>query len=725
MPARASAPLWTSVKHASATDKPGRGPALPAPQLGRLLAPASIVFVGGDIAAMAISRCKAAGFAGRMYAVHPTRSEVGGLATVTDVSQLPEVPDAAFIGVNREATVAVVQQLSAMGTGGCVCYAAGFDEVGDKGGDLQQRLVQAAGSMPLIGPNCFGYVNYADRCALWPYLFGDSGTEGGPGVAVISQSGNIAMNLTMNQREVRFTHVITTGNQAVLGPAAYIEALLDDSRVRAIGMYLEGLDDPAAFCRAALRALRQAVPIVVLKVGRTAASAERASSHTSSLTGSDLLHDALFERLGVLRVDSLPALLETLKFLDIVGPLQGTDVLSLSCSGGEAAIMADLTARFSLSTPPLSPTQVSDLEAQFPGYVTVSNPFDYNTSIWGDRPAMERCFTSSLAGSHHLALMVNDHPTVESPEVEEWFDAVDAFVCAHDATGMPAAVVCTISELLPHDLRRRLRERGVAPMQGLEEALIAARAAAHYGKKLRAPKDIQLPAMQEGPGHDGQPGTLLDEWQSKQWVAAAGVNIPTGFRVPEGEVLAAARKVGFPVALKACGAEFAHKSEQRAVVLSLPDEARLLEAVADLKLRLGCSRFLVEAMVERPVAELLVGLHRDPQFGLSLVLGSGGVLVELVADSASLLLPTNEAEVLGALERLKVWKLLQGYRGSAPADLDAVVAAVLAIAGLAGSQGEQILELDINPLMVLAGKGGVVAADALMRVVTGGNASES
>ncbi|MFZ8984919.1 MAG: acetate--CoA ligase family protein [Steroidobacteraceae bacterium] len=143
------------------------------------------------------------------------------------------------------------------------------------------------------------------------------------------------------------------------------------------------------------------------------------------------------------------------------------------------------------------------------------------------------------------------------------------------------------------------------------------------------------------------------------------------------------------------------------------------------RFRLGCSRFLVEAMVERPVAELLVGLHRDPQFGLSLVLGSGGVLVELVADTASLLLPTNEAEVLGALERLKVWKLLQGYRGSAPADLDAVVAAVLAIAGLAGSQGEQILELDINPLMVLAGKGGVVAADALMRVVTGGNASES
>lgn len=725
---RVSAPSWTSVKLASATGNPG---AVPVPatagggRLGRLLAPRSIAFVGGDIAAMAMRRCEAAGFKGRMYAVHPSRAEVGGVTAVAEVGRLPEVPDAAFVGVNREATVTVVRQLAEMGAGGCVCYAAGFDEVGDKGGDLQQRLVEAAGAMPLIGPNCFGYVNYADGCALWPYLFGESGTGGAPGVAVISQSGNIAMNLTMNQREVRFTHVITTGNQAVLGPAAYIEALLEDSRVRAIGMYLEGLDDLAAFCNAALRALRQAVPIVVLKVGRTAASAERASSHTSSLTGSDLLHDALFARLGILRVDSLPALLETLKFLDIVGPLPGTDVLSLSCSGGEAAIMADLTARFGLSTPPFAPAQARELEAQFPGYVTVSNPFDYNTSIWGDRPAMERCFTSSLSGSHNLALLVDDHPTIESPEVVEWLDAVEAFVAAHDSTGMPAAVVCTISELLPHDLRCRLRARGVAPMQGLEEALVAARAAAQYGARLGSPEDIQLPALAHGLRPAGEDGVLLDEWQSKQWVVTAGVRIPEGRRVTEVDVLPAARAVGFPVALKACGPEFAHKTEQRAVVLSLSDESRLLEAVADLKARLGCTVFLVEAMVERPVAELLIGLHRDPQFGLSLVLGSGGVLVELVGDSVSLLLPTNQREVRDALARLKVWQLLQGYRGAAPADTDAVVAAVLAIASLAGRESERILELDVNPLMVLAVGRGVVAADALVRVVKEEDSNES
>ena len=261
-----------------------------------------------------------------------------------------------------------------MGTGGCVCYAAGFAEIGGDGIELQQQLVEAAAGMPLVGPNCFGFINFAARCALWPYIFG-----GGPperGVALVSQSGNIGMNLTMNRRSVRFTHVIGAGNQAVLGPAHYVDALLDDDRVAAIGMYIEGFDDVNAFAKAAQRALEKSVPIVVLKVGKTEASARQSSSHTSSLTGSDELYDAFFDRLGVVRVDSLNRLLETLKIFDLAGPLTGTNIVSLSCSGGEAAIIADFLPTVGLDTLPLSETQVADLEAQFPAWVTVSNPFD-------------------------------------------------------------------------------------------------------------------------------------------------------------------------------------------------------------------------------------------------------------------------------------------------------------------------------------------------------------
>ena len=314
--------------------------------------------------------------------------------------------------------------------------------MGEEGWALEQRLIEAAGDMPLIGPNTFGFLNFLDRCALWPYLFGCEPVE--QGVALISQSGNIAMNLTMNLRSVNFTHVIGTGNQSVLGAGDLMDALLDDDRVSAIGMYIEGIDDIDHFCRAAVRALDKGVPIVVMKVGKTEASARQSSSHTSSLTGSDTLHDALFKRLGVIRVHSLNRMLETLKVLDFAGPLTGRNVLSLSCSGGEASIMADLAEGFDLEMKPFSDAANDRLNAQFENYVTVSNPFDYNTSIWGDGAAQKRCFTSAMSGDHDAAFLIYDHPSIDTEEaaneVNEWVVALDAFIAAHKRTGMPAFV---------------------------------------------------------------------------------------------------------------------------------------------------------------------------------------------------------------------------------------------------------------------------------------------
>ena len=337
---------------------------------------------------------------------------MAGFNCYRSIEDLPGVPDAAHVGVNREATIDIVQSLSQAGAGGCVCYAAGFAEMGEQGRELEQRLIKAAGEMPLIGPNTFGVLNFLDRCALWPYLFGSEPVE--RGVAMISQSGNIAMNLTMNQRSVNFSYVIGTGNQSVLGPGDYIDALLDDGRVSAIGMYIEGIDDFEHFCRASARALEKGVPIVVMKVGKTEASARQSSTHTSSLTGSDTLHDALFKRLGIIRVHSLNRLLETLKVLDLAGPLSGRNVLSLSCSGGEASIMADLADGFDMEMKPFSDAQTADLNTLFENYVTVSNPFDYNTSIWGDGVAQQRCFTAAMSGDHDAAFLIYDHPSVNA-----------------------------------------------------------------------------------------------------------------------------------------------------------------------------------------------------------------------------------------------------------------------------------------------------------------------
>ncbi len=678
-------------------------------KLERLLSPRSIAFVGGTIAQMAIRRNLELGYEGDIWPVHPTRKEIAGFRTYPGIDQLPGVPDSAFVAVRRELTIDIVKQLSDAGAGGCVCYAAGFAEMGDEGQLLQDQLVAAAGDMPLVGPNCFGFVNYLDKTALWPYLFGGKPVE--RGVALISQSGNIAMNLTMNKRSVNFTHVIGAGNQAVLGSADYIDALLQDDRVAAIGMYIEGIDDIEHFSRSALRALKQGVPIAVVKVGKTEASARQSGSHTSSLTGSDVLFDALFERLGIIRVSSLDRLLEILKVLVYGEGLKGRNIFSLSCSGGEASVIADLAAELDIEMKPFSDNQIKKLNDQFPNYVTVSNPFDYNTSIWGDRAAQEQCFTTSMQGEHDAALLIYDHPTVVSDEVEEWVTTIDAFIAAHKTTGMTAFVVCTISELLPQQIRDRLIAEGVVPLQGLDDALSALSAAAKYREFLaNGASAATIPDFSATAIAEGSKITWIDEQASKRMLHEAGVTVPNGDVGSAAETVTIAERIGFPVVVKAVGV--LHKSDVGGVILNLQNADEVADAVA--KISRSSDQFLVERMTTGVIAELIVGIKRDDQFGPALVIGAGGVLVELVADSVSLLLPTDRNAVVKAVQSLSVAKLIKGFRGSGPGDMNAAVDAILAVAAFAESRRDNLMELDINPLLVLPDGQGVVAVDALI-----------
>lgn len=682
----------------------------PNPQkLSRLLSPRSIAFVGGTIAEMAIVRSREMGYSGEIWPVHPTRSKIAGVPAYPTIKDLPGIPDAAFIGIRRELTIDAIGELSALGAGGCVCYAAGFAEMGDEGAALQHKLVTAAGDMPVIGPNCFGFINYLDRSVLWPYLHGGQPID--RGVALVSQSGNIAMNLTMNDRSVRFTHVIGAGNQAVLGPADYVNALLDDERVAAIGMYIEGFDDVHAFARAAERAREKKVPIVVMKVGRTEASSRQSKSHTSSLTGSDILYDAFFKRLGIVRVDSLNRLLETLKIFDRAAPLTGRDIVTLSCSGGEAATVADLAPQVDLSLPQFSKQQTEDLEAQFPNYVTVSNPFDYNTSIWGQGDALQQCFTASLNGAHDAAFLIYDHPSIESEEVDEWLQALDAFITAHKVTGMPAFVICTVSELLPIAIRDRALDAGVVPLQGLEDGLYAYAAAARYFESA-----ANIRPLPDLPQRDTvAPATdviVYDEAESKTMLAEFGLAVPTAGRADLTDAGDVADAVGYPCVLKALGKDFLHKTELGGVALNLASKDSVQHAAQQISTKTGTQEFLLERMVEDVVAELIVGIKRDEQFGPALVIGSGGILVELLQDSVSLLLPASREEVQGALLSLHASKLLAGFRGKPAGSLDAAVDAILAVAKFAAAHRDRLLELDVNPLLVTCDS--AVAADALV-----------
>jgi acyl-CoA synthetase (NDP forming) len=681
--------------------------------LHRLFAPRHVAVFGGNAAAEVVRQCRALGFAGEIWPVHPRHDAVEGLPCFHDVAALPEAPDASFIAVPREGTVDIVAQLAARGAGGVICYASGFAEVGGAGVALQRRLVAAAGAMPLVGPNCYGMLNYLDGVALWPDQHG--GERVGRGVAIVSQSGNIALNLTMQRRNLPLAYMVTVGNKAGAGIEAIVDALLQDERVSAIGLHVEGLDDVAAFSRVALKALDRGVPLVVLKAGSSALGASTTVSHTGSLAGPDALYDAMFRRLGVARVFDPAGLIETLKLLHVCGPLTGRRIVSASCSGGEASLVADLAQPRHLAMPALPAPARAALHAVLGDKVALANPLDYHTYVWGDLALQTACFSALLACDFDMHLLVLDFPRADRCVSGAWQTTVDAFIAAHARHPVPCAVLASLPEGMPDGVARQLLERGIAPMQGIAECLDAIGHAAAIGG-VRARRADILPLA--GPHADKQgaarPHRMLDEMASKQALAAFGLPIPRGELASAMDAGVVAAQLEFPLVVKAVSATLAHKTEAGAVRLNLKSAAQVVDAVAAMA-HLS-DRFLVEQMAADVVAEIIVGITRDPHFGLALTLGAGGVWVELLQDATTVLLPAGRADVRRALESLRSWPLVCGYRGKPPGDVEALIDAVMAVTAYAQANAAQLRELDVNPVLVLPRGRGVVAVDAMIRV---------
>lgn len=687
--------------------------------LRRLLKPRHVAFVGGKGVAGPIRDCISGGYTGQVWPVHPSYPDIAGIPCYPSVDALPDAPDAAYIAAPREATVDIVRALARRGAGGCVCYAAGFAEVGPEGAELQRALIEAAGELALVGPISYGVLNYIDGVHM--FASGPGGERTARGAAFVGQSGNIALTLTMNERSIPFAYVISAGAQAVLSIADYVEALADDTQVNAIGLYIEGLNDIPAFARAALKAIEKGKPIVAVKVGRSELGAQIAMSHTSSLAGSDALYDALFERLGIIRVDSLPALLETLKFVSIAPPLAGDRVVIFTCSGGDSLMAADRAEQLGLTLPQFAPTQYADLRQQLPVFATVSNPLDYNLSLWGDQPGLLRCFSAALSGDCDAGMLVLDYPPTDEQGRTDCDKSVDALLEAARRNGKQAIVCTTLQETLPEATRRRLIDAGCPPMQGLEDALAAFVQAARQAQKVRQIKSGKATAgLSPGAAPQGD-AVLLPEWDAKRQLAAYGLAVPDARLVAADAAAAAAAELGFPVVAKVGLPVLAHKTEAGAVSLNLTsgDAVRsaidsMSTAVARCSPGLTAERFLIEKQVTNAVVELIIGVKRDPSFGLVLVIGAGGILVEMVNDAASLLLPTDRAAVERAIRGLKVAKLLGGYRGKPAGDVESVVDAAMAIAGFAEAHRDRLLELDVNPLLVLPRGEGAVAVDALI-----------
>ncbi len=676
--------------------------------LQRFLRPRSIAVFGGHWARNVIEQCRRMKFDGEIWPVHPERNESCGLRCYRSTADLPDSPDAAFVGVNRRSTIGVVRDLAERGAGGAVCFASGFSEAAAEDSDgevLQHTLLSAAGAMPVLGPNCYGLINYLDGALLWPDQHG--GQRETRGVAILTQSSNIAINMTMQRRALPIAYVVTAGNQAQFGLAELGAALLEDERVTALGFYIEGFGDPRRFEVLAARARALRKPVVALKAGQSSQARAAIVSHSNSLAGESAGAKAFLERLGVAQVNSVPELLEALKLLHVAGPLPGRRIASMSCSGGEAAVVADAAERRSLEFSTLVESQRIGLRKALGPLVALSNPLDFHTFIWADLPAMTATFRAMMQDGADITFLILDFPRADRCDATAWFPAVDALIAARDATGRVAAVVATLPENFPEDLALSLAARGITPLFGIDEALAAAEAGATCGENLsgKAPAPLLIAPVFEGAIR------LVSEADAKAMLARIGLGIPRGRTASTPEAAAeAATEIGFPIVLKGTGV--AHKTDRNAVRLGLltPEQTR---AVAE---EMAClvEGYLVEEFVGDVVAELLVGIVRDPTGGFVLTVGAGGVLTELMHDSVSMLLPATREEIHRSLGRLRLAPVLQGYRGRPGVNFARVVAAIAALCTFAEANAPRLDEIEVNPLLCRAGD--AIVADALIRL---------
>ncbi len=659
-------------------------------RLDRLLRPRHIAVLGAGWALNVIEQCRKMGFEGPVWPVHPTKAEIGGLKAYPSLSDLPEPPDATFIGVNRFATLEVVAELAAMGAGGTICFASGWTEAGEPG--LQDRLVAAAGDMPILGPNCYGVINYLDGALLWPDQHGGVRVE--KGVALVSQSSNIVINMGMQQRGLPVAYVACLGNAAVVGLAELTGALLDDPRVTAVGLYIEGIDDATAFAALAETARAMGKGVVAIKSGKTELSRTAAASHTASLAGGGAASSAFLRQVGVAEVNTPSELIETLKIFHVHGPQIGTRICSLSCSGGEAGLVADLAAPLGLDFPPV-PQATHDRLFKVLGEIpTISNPLDYHTFIWGNGPATTEVFSAMLE-PYDAGIYIIDSPRPDRCDPSSYDPAFRAIIDAQKATGKPAFPVASMAENFGEARVQAMMGEGVCALLGLETALAAIKAAQTPAGVAGWRPVAALPQRET---------RMLSEAEGKRLLADAGVSVP---RAVTGATLAEVDLTGLtpPYVLKGLG--FAHKTEAGAVRLGLAS----LDGQAEMP---GASGYLVEEMVTGAVAEVLLGLRRDPVYGVTLTLGMGGVTAEVLADTVTLVLPVTEAEVLEAAKGLRLWPLLDGYRGRPKADMGAVAAMAVRLGALMLTD-ESLEEIEINPVMVR--ESGAVAVDALVRRV--------
>ena len=707
-------------------------------ELMRLLRPRSVAVIGASATPGSFGyrtlQNTAFGYTGNVYPINPKHREILGRACYQTIESLPEVPDCIVLSVSAVQALPIIEQCAALGVGGAVIYSSGFLETGDtERVALQHRLVAIArqSNMRILGPNCIGIMNFVDRVGLsfQPGL-NELPMITGP-IGLVVQSGALGFIIAQGmQRGIGFSYNIAPGNSCDVDICDLINFMVEDETTKVIACVFEGISDGARFLSAARRALDSGKPLIAYKMGRNDLSRRTALSHTGTLTGSNAAYEAAFQRTGVVSVDDFEAVLETAAFFTKTGKPHARGIGVMSASGGAAVMASDKADELGVSLPPLAPETSEKLREKMPDFGSSANPCDITAASLHDHTMYGHCIEAFAADPSFAAVVVPmmsiyAPATVERAkylcEVAAGLDKPLCIVWLNEWYQGPGSEVYDSSREL--SMFRSMRRCMVTLKSWIDyherrEALLARRTPRFAGEHCSARARTLLA------GH--RAGETLSEGTSKALLASYGIPVTREkLAVTEDEAAQAAAALGYPVVLKAESAAIPHKTEAGVVHLALADEhavrtayRSIREAAARLPGPPPLTGVSVQEMVVGEI-EIMAGVRNDPQFGPLVVCGMGGVLVEVLRDTAHALAPVSKAEALDMLRSLKGYNLLAGFRGGKPVALDALAEAIARLSELASDHRERLAELDVNPIVASSAR--VVAVDALAVIARAGD----
>jgi acyl-CoA synthetase (NDP forming) len=691
-------------------------------RLRDFFAPRTVAMVGASdnsgwtrliIAASAIT-----GFDGKLIPVHPKAKSAFGLPAVPSLRDLPEPTDLAFILTGVPVVESVLDDMQAAGIKNAVVLAAGYREVGEEGKALEESLVARAiaHDITILGPNCLGFVNAQTRAAPYALTLQPPLLAGPVGVGL--QSGALASVVLNFARlhSIGLTTLTSMGNESIMKTVDFIDYLVEDEATKVICLFLEEIGDPARFAKAAERADRAGKPIVVLKVGSSPAGQKAALAHTGSVAGDDAVVNAAFRQMNIIRVNTLEDLLTTGALLGYSRWPKGRRMGVLTASGGACDIIADSASAQGIEIPDFTAKTEEGIAPYLPSFASPTNPLD--VTGYGSLANLTGKKDSMSAIDHALDIAADDpnldfilfsganlpdaRPADEAlaTATEERMTWLARRIASAPIPVIPVASTC--NDIGPFG-RGLLAERGMTILGGLHLGINA------IGNALR---------WQENRGHalalgdtatEPQAVSVSGPWseqQARELLTAAGVPVvPGGLAGSADEAADIAQRVGLPVALKICSAQITHKSDIGGVALGLNTEAEVraayekVRAAGDAVTGAAIDGVLVTPM-RAGGAELLVGVTVDPTFGPVLAIGLGGVWVEIMGDTSLRVLPVDAAEAKRMLGELRGLPLLQGARGTRPADLDVLADAITGISQVALELGGALRALEVNPLWV-------------------------